>query len=217
MNATRSEDLTVSVDGVIQEPVVMYSAFGDSITFVTPPGADSEVFMVWFGPVAGGGGGGGGGGGTPSNLLPLMDANPALVGTSLSFARGDHRHPTDASLLPIAGGTMTGSLILAGDPAVGLEAATKNYVDVHLGGGGGGGGVILSPTPPVGAKGGQLWFDELGHGRPALCLLRRRQLGAVGDRHQRARPAWPGRTGGRSGRAGAYSHRHDNDPRGRHS
>ena len=160
VNATRSEDLTVSVDGVIQEPVVMYSAFGDSITFVTPPGADSEVFMVWFGPVAGGGGGGGGGGGTPSNLLPLMDANPALVGTSLSFARGDHRHPTDASLLPIAGGTMTGSLILAGDPAVGLEAATKNYVDVHLGGGGGGGGVILSPTPPVGAKGGQLWFDD---------------------------------------------------------
>jgi hypothetical protein len=31
--------------------------------------------------------------------------------------------------LPLAGGTLTGPLTLAGDPASGLQAATKNYVD----------------------------------------------------------------------------------------
>ena len=31
--------------------------------------------------------------------------------------------------LPIGGGTMTGTLTLAGDPVTGLQAATKNYVD----------------------------------------------------------------------------------------
>lgn len=33
--------------------------------------------------------------------------------------------------LPISGGTMTGSLVLKGDPAEDLEAATKQYVDNH--------------------------------------------------------------------------------------
>src|SRR4026208_1205215 len=32
-------------------------------------------------------------------------------------------------LLPLSGGTMTGNLILNGDPTVGLQAATKQYVD----------------------------------------------------------------------------------------
>jgi hypothetical protein len=36
--------------------------------------------------------------------------------------------------LPIAGGTMTGNLILNGDPTVPLQAATKQYVDVVSGG-----------------------------------------------------------------------------------
>jgi hypothetical protein len=61
VDATRSEDLLVSVDGVIQEPVIDYSAFGDAITFTTAPAADSFVFIVFYGPTASGGGGGGGG------------------------------------------------------------------------------------------------------------------------------------------------------------
>lgn len=36
-------------------------------------------------------------------------------------------------LLPLAGGTMTGNLILNGDPVSGLQAATMNYVDTHGG------------------------------------------------------------------------------------
>lgn len=37
-----------------------------------------------------------------------------------------------ATVLPLAGGTMTGNLILNGDPTVALQAATKNYVDTHI-------------------------------------------------------------------------------------
>ncbi len=38
------------------------------------------------------------------------------------------------SYLPLNGGTMTGNLVLAGDPTSNLEAATKQYVDSHSGG-----------------------------------------------------------------------------------
>ena len=40
--------------------------------------------------------------------------------------------------LPKSGGVMTGTLILKGDPAANLEAATKQYVDSNAGGGGDG-------------------------------------------------------------------------------
>ena len=41
--------------------------------------------------------------------------------------------------LPKSGGIMTGTLILKGDPAANLEAATKQYVDANAGSGGGDG------------------------------------------------------------------------------
>jgi hypothetical protein len=80
-----------------------------------------------------GGGGPGGGGGTPSTTPPLMDgiANP---GTVVQYSRGDHVHPSDTSRLPLAGGTMTRSLILYADPSANLEAATRQYVDSSLAG-----------------------------------------------------------------------------------
>jgi hypothetical protein len=92
VDASRSEELSVSVDGVIQEPVIAYTAAGDAITFSTPPAADSQVFIVWFGPVASGRAG------TPSDLLPLADG-VAAPGTSLLYARGDHVHPLTAGAL----------------------------------------------------------------------------------------------------------------------
>ena len=52
-----------------------------------------------------------------------------------------------APFLPISGGALQGSLILAGDPVAPLESATRNYVDnaVASGGAGGGGGVPEAP------------------------------------------------------------------------
>jgi hypothetical protein len=38
-------------------------------------------------------------------------------------------HPTDTTRLALAGGTMTGALILSADPTALLGAATKQYVD----------------------------------------------------------------------------------------
>ena len=89
--------------------------------------------------------------GTPGTATPLMNGT-AAVGTSLLYSRQDHVHPTDttrlgdatsdgfsygrlngawAKVLPLTGGTLTGSLILNADPTVALGAATKQYVDAH--------------------------------------------------------------------------------------
>jgi hypothetical protein len=42
--------------------------------------------------------------------------------------------PDLAGYLPVSGGTMTGALTLYADPTASLQAATKNYVDLHSGG-----------------------------------------------------------------------------------
>jgi hypothetical protein len=55
----RNEELIVSVDGAVQEPTASYSATGASITFVTPPAADSKVFITWLQSAGGSSGGGG--------------------------------------------------------------------------------------------------------------------------------------------------------------
>jgi hypothetical protein len=63
-----------------------------------------------------------------SNALPTMDS-AAAAGSSVAFSRADHVHPSDTSRLALAGGTMTGLLVLASDPTANLQAATKQYVD----------------------------------------------------------------------------------------
>lgn len=67
----------------------------------------------------------------PSSTSPVMDGT-AAVGTGSTWARADHVHPSDTSRLALAGGTMTGELILASDPANPLDAATKQYVDAEV-------------------------------------------------------------------------------------
>jgi hypothetical protein len=69
---------------------------------------------------------------------PAMDGT-ASPGATPAISRGDHVHPSDTSRLPLAGGTLTGPLVLAADPAADLQAATRQYVDTeiasHVGGG----------------------------------------------------------------------------------
>ena len=50
VNVAHNEELLVSVDGVQQSPGQAYNATGNQITFTQPPGADSLIFIVWFGP-----------------------------------------------------------------------------------------------------------------------------------------------------------------------
>lgn len=63
---------------------------------------------------------------------PTMDGTPS-PGTAATVSRGDHKHPSDTSMLPLAGGTMTGLLTLSAVPSVSLHAATKGYVDTATG------------------------------------------------------------------------------------
>lgn len=70
---------------------------------VGPTGPDGPP-----GPAGPAGPPGSGGGGTPSTATPLMDG-VAAVGVSTDFARGDHRHPTDTSLAPLASPVLTGN------------------------------------------------------------------------------------------------------------
>jgi hypothetical protein len=59
--------------------------------------------------------------------------------------------------VPIAGGTMTGALVLSGDPSAASQAATKNYVDTHATPG----NAVVSATPPTLPIPGQLWWDTV--------------------------------------------------------
>ena len=80
VNSTRSEDLWVSLNNVYLEPVIDYTAFGDSVTFAVAPPSGSDIFMIFFGPTAGGsgGGGGGGGGGSPVLITDTPPSTPAI-------------------------------------------------------------------------------------------------------------------------------------------
>lgn len=53
-----------------------------------------------------------------SNATPLMDGT-ASAGTANSYARGDHRHPSDSNKVSKSGDTMTGSYRLIGKLTVG--------------------------------------------------------------------------------------------------
>ena len=85
-----------------------------------------------------------------SATAPVMDGT-ASAGSSAAWSRGDHIHPSDttkyntsnpsgyqtaaqvtaslSSYLALSGGTMTGAMTLAADPAANLQPATKQYVD----------------------------------------------------------------------------------------
>lgn len=62
-------------------------------------------------------------------------ATPSNVTSAISTHNGDNNahNAKFANKLDKSGGTMTGSLILAGDPTQALEAATKQYVDEIVG------------------------------------------------------------------------------------
>jgi hypothetical protein len=70
------------------------------------------------------------------------------------------RNQADALYLPLIGGTLTGPLILAADPAQSQEAATKHYVDKVVAEERSS-FAIVSDTPPPLPVVGQLWWDSV--------------------------------------------------------
>jgi len=65
-----------------------------------------------------------------ADVVPLMDG-AANAGTGVVWSRSDHVHPSDTSRLALAGGTMTGPLTLANDPATILQPVTLRYLQAY--------------------------------------------------------------------------------------
>jgi hypothetical protein len=100
------------------------------------------------------------GGGTPSTTPPLMDG-AAAVGTATTYARGDHRHPSDTSRLALTGGALTGDLSIASTDGnnLTLSASGSNWPGVKFNIAAGKGAWLASY---VGAN--ERWEIDLGNG-----------------------------------------------------
>ena len=77
------------------------------------------------------------------NKLSINNQSYDLAGADVDTAIQEILN-TFNSYLPLAGGTMTGPITLAGDPSADLQAATKKYVDEH-----GGSIPIISPESNI--------------------------------------------------------------------
>ena len=82
-----------------------------------------------------------------------VDAADASLAASTQ-AGFDAQTTAMAAKVAKAGDTMTGPLVLPGNPTTNLQAATKQYVDSKPG------GPIISDTPPAGAPDGALWWES---------------------------------------------------------
>jgi hypothetical protein len=56
VSISKSEEVLVSLDGVIQEPGFSYTAIGSTLTFVSPPEINARLFITWLQAAAPGGG-----------------------------------------------------------------------------------------------------------------------------------------------------------------
>lgn len=93
----------------------------------------------------------------PSPAGGFVAANWSKVGTAADLtAMQAYVDAADALRVPLAGGTMSGPLILNADPTAALGATTKQYVDLHSG------AVTVSATPPASPNPGALWWDSVG-------------------------------------------------------
>jgi hypothetical protein len=68
----------------------------------------------------------------PAGVAPPLMNSVAAVGVANAWSRADHVHPTDTTLLPLAGGTMLGQIVTL-PPVGGTDATNKNYVDNLVG------------------------------------------------------------------------------------
>lgn len=70
----------------------------------------------------------------PIAKLARLNCSAGQVLTSDAFVGYRCVNSTDSTKLPLAGGTMTGAITLAGAPTANLHAATKQYVDTAVSG-----------------------------------------------------------------------------------
>jgi hypothetical protein len=64
-----------------------------------------------------------------SSTTPLINGT-AAVGVGTTWARSDHVHPTDTSLLPLTGGAVSGNLAVAGKLTAGAATAASTTLEI---------------------------------------------------------------------------------------
>jgi hypothetical protein len=94
-----------------------------------------------------------------STILPGMDG-AAAIGTTLSYARSDHVHPTDtsraaASALPGLATTSTPGLVKPDGTSITVDGSGKIAAV-----GSGGAATYVGDTPPGSPTAGQLWWES---------------------------------------------------------
>ena len=144
----RSEELVVSLDGVLQAPGVSYTAAGSTITFATAPTSDSYVFITWFRST----------GGTGVVTPP----------TDVDWDDITDKPATYPPTLPIAQSGVTGlTTDLAGkEPAIAIGTTAqywrgdKTWQTLPAGGGGGGAVTHIGDDPPASPTVGQTWWES---------------------------------------------------------
>jgi hypothetical protein len=141
VNVTRSEELLVSLDGVIQEPGFSYSAIGDTLTFVFPPETGGKLFISWLQAAPGSGGGG-----------------------SIDWADITGKPATYPPTLPIA---QSGVTNLVGDLAAKEATITAGTTAQYWRGDKtwqtlpeGGAATFIGDSPPGSPTAGQLWWES---------------------------------------------------------
>jgi hypothetical protein len=122
--------LQITVDGVTQLQVDQ-GGMSASVPLALPrnPTKPMEAATKQYVDLKFGNGGGGAGGGSASEIT--LTPGGGISSTNVQAAIAE----LDAEKVAMAGDTMSGALILSGDPANALGAATKQYVDAHAGSG----------------------------------------------------------------------------------
>lgn len=123
-----SDGLKITVDGVTQLQVDQ-GGMSASVPLKLPrdPTQPLEAVTKQYVDAKVGNGGGGGGSASEITMTPVGDVSSTNVQDAIE--------ELDDEKVSKVGDTMSGQLILFGDPTDNLGAATKQYVDAHAGGG----------------------------------------------------------------------------------
>ena len=114
----------VNYDTVGEASVTQVQTSGTKIATVTIDGTATDLYAPE----------GGGGGPEPSSTTPAMDGT-AAVGTATTYARADHVHPTDTSLVPKSSTSngQTTQITNDGSSVHLVSEKNSNYADAQIG------------------------------------------------------------------------------------
>lgn len=104
--------------------------------------------------------------GAASAVGPTEPTNPAVgdmwfdtTDDSLMIWDGTQWLDTSAAFMPLAGGTFTGPVTLAGDAAQPLQPVTLQQLEDAIAGVG---SIVMSDAPPINPAEGDMWWDNVG-------------------------------------------------------